>query len=86
LSKLNIHPHEAFQVNPTVARLLAKRKRRIARRLRRSRHRQDTGWADLPVGKVTYEVSDRVNAVAHGGLGLVHQLVSELGVARGWDS
>jgi hypothetical protein len=85
LSKLNIHPHEAFQVNPIVARRLAKRKRRIARLLRRSRHRQDSGWADLPVGKVTYEVSDRVNAVAHGGLGVVHQLVSELGVARRID-
>lgn len=78
-------PHKAFQVNQTVARRLAKRKRRIARRLGRARHRTDTGWPDLPDGKVTYEVPDRVNAVAHGGLGAVHQVVQNLDLPRRID-
>ena len=79
------HPLEAFQVNPTVARRLAKRKRRVARKLHRARHRTDSGWPDLPDGKVTYEVSDRVNAVGHGGLGAVHQLVQRLDLPRRID-
>lgn len=85
MSRLNNSPIEAFQVNQTVARRLAKRKRRIARKLRRARHRTDTGWPDLPDGKVTYEVSDRVNAVGHGGLGAVHQLVQRLDLPRRID-
>lgn len=85
MSKTQRCPHEAFQMNQTVARRLAKRKRRITRRLRRARRRQDTGWPDLPVGKVTYEISDRVNALAHGGLGAVHQLVQNLDLPRRID-
>jgi hypothetical protein len=42
----------------------------------------DTGRADLPVGKVTYEVSERVRAVGHGGLGAVHQFVQHLGLPQ----
>ena len=73
----NIHT-KAFQVNQAVSRRLAKRKGRIASRLRRARRRVDGGWPDLPAGKVSYEISDRVRAVPHGGLGVVHQLVQEL--------
>jgi hypothetical protein len=72
-------------VNPTIAHRLAKRKRRINRKLRRSRRRTDAGYPDLPTNKVTYEVADRVNAVAHGGLGAVHALVTHLELARHID-
>lgn len=85
MSILNNSPHKAFQVNPTIARQLAKRKRRIARRLRRARHRRDSGWPDLPDRKVTYEISERVNAVGHGGLGAVHEFVRHVGLARRID-
>lgn len=76
---------KAFQVNLIVASQFAKKKTRIARRLHRARKRLDTGWPDLPAGKVSYEVSDRVNAVAHGGLGAVHQLVQQLDLPRRID-
>lgn len=85
MSKLNNSPKKAFQVKQTVARRLAKKKRRIARRLRKARHRVDTGRPDLPDDKVTYEVSDRVNAVGHGGLGFVHHVVQQLGLPRHID-
>ncbi len=85
MSRRNTSPHKAFQVNQTVVRRLAKWKRRITRRLWSARRRTDTGWPDLPDGKVTYEVSDHVNAVAHGGLGAVHQLVTSLDLPRRID-
>lgn len=84
LTHLNIHA-KAFQVNQTVARRLAKRKRRIYRRLGLARHRVDKGWPDLPRGKVCYEVSDRVRAVGHGGLGAVLRLVAQLHLAQRID-
>lgn len=65
-------------MNQTVARQLAKRKRRTTRRLRRARRRSDTGWPDLPADKVSYQLSERVHAVGHGGLGAVHQFVQRL--------
>lgn len=68
-----------------VARQLAKRKRRIARRLARARRRTDRGSSDLAGGKVTYEISNRVNAVGHGGLGAVHQVVQRLDLAQHID-
>ncbi len=54
-------------------------------RLRRSYHRQGAGWPDLPDGKVTQEVSDRAKSAGHGGLGVVHQLVAQLGLPRRLD-
>ena len=72
---------KAFQVNTKIARELAKRQHGIVSRLHRARHRSDSGKPDLPDGKVTYQLSDRVQAVGHGGLAAVRQLVQHLGLA-----
>ena len=69
----------------TIARQLAKRKRRIRRKLQRARRRGDVGRPDLTPDKITYEISDRTSAVGHGGLGAVHQLVQRLGLPRRID-
>ena len=77
------HPKTAFQVKKKVAHQLAKRKRRIHRKLLRARRCADSGRPVLPRTQVTYEISDRVQAMPHGGLGAVHELVGGTGlVAR----
>lgn len=85
MSKLvQIHTR-AFQVNKTIARQMANRKSEIGRRLHRARHRGDTGSPDLPTRRNTYDLSDRVRAVEHGGLGAVLELVHGLELPRRID-
>lgn len=67
-------------MKPKVSRQLAKQKRRILRRLQRARKRRDTGRPDLAVSKVTYEVSDRVAAMPHGGLDAVRRVAQGFGL------
>ncbi len=78
-------PIKAVQVKRTVSRKLAKRERRIARRLEDARRRQDTGHPDLPKSGPTYEVADRIQATPHGGLGAVHELVVATGLIERID-
>ena len=66
-----------------IARNLKKRQRQIEKRLAEA-SRADCGPA-LPTTKITYEVGERVRGVAHGGIGLVHQVVTRLGLAREID-
>lgn len=47
--------------------------------------REDTGRPVLPDSKITYEVADRTRAIAHGGLGVVHQLVLATGLVGRLD-
>ena len=68
-----------------LARQLAKRKRRIKRRLDKARRRWDSGRPVLPPTKVTYEVSERVRAMPHGGMAVVHQLVLGTGLVARLD-
>ena len=69
-----------------VARQLAKRKRRIQRRLAKAqRSRPDSGRPVLPTTKVTYEVADKVSAMPHGGLAAVHQVVLGTGLIERLD-
>lgn len=74
------HPNKAFQVNTRVTRQLAKRKRRIQRRQHQSRQRLDDGRPVLGRSRAIYEVADRVQAVSHGGLGAIHEVVKRTGL------
>lgn len=76
---------KAFQVNVIIAREFAKRQVSIMSRLGAARHRFDSGKPNLPGGRVTYQLSDRVQAVGHGGLAAVHQLVNHLALAARID-
>lgn len=69
----------------TVARQLAKRKQKIAGRLHRARRREDSGQPVLPRSGVTYQVSDRVQAMPHGGLAAMHELALGTGLAERID-
>ena len=64
-----------------------KRKRRTARVLERGRRRRpDSGRPVLPATKITYELADKVSAIAHGGLAAVQHLVIKSGLAREIDA
>lgn len=66
------------------SRKLAKREEAIERRLDRS-WRSKGGGPVLREGSVRYEVSDRVQAVGCGGIGVMRQLVRNLGLAEAID-
>jgi len=73
---------KAFQVTKdSLTRRAEKRKRRIARRLKEARRqRGDLGRPVLPTSRVTYEFSDKVSAMPHGGLAALHQVVVDSGL------
>lgn len=68
-----------------------KRRRQIANRKRRIERRLSRGLPDdlsQPVfrgGNVQYEMADRTRAIAHGGIGLMHALVRDIGLAEAID-
>ena len=65
-----------------VSRELAKRQRRIHRKLKNARRREDAGHPDLPRSSPTYEIADRIQATPHGGIGAVHELVVASGLVE----
>lgn len=81
-------PHyftEGFRVNKQIIRRrMASRKRRLARRL----DKFNFPPLDGPVLRATnlhYELAERSVGTVHGGIGLVHQLVREIGLAEEID-
>jgi len=67
-------------VNTITRKLLAKRKRRIERRLRKVQ------WSDqdrpmLSASNIQYEVADKANGLACGGIGAMHLLAIKTGLA-----
>jgi hypothetical protein len=67
-----------------VSEIVARRKRSIDRRLN-GPIEQDFSRPMFSAGKIQYELSDRTRAVSYGGIGLVHQLVGEIGLAEAID-
>ena len=72
-------------MNNRIRQRLTKGKNRIARRLARARRRKDSGQPVFPQTKVTYEMSDRVRVMPHGGLRAAHLLVLGTGLVRRLD-
>ena len=71
----------AFQVKVKDIEIVRQREEEIARRL----DRKWTGERGEPVlagGNIHYEISDRVQAIDCGGLGLIQLLVKKLGLAE----
>jgi len=71
-------------VNAKIRRQLARRKRRIQRRLaNKSLH----GFARpmFTAANIHYEISDRDRGIAHGGIGLLHTLARRLGLIDAID-
>ena len=68
-------------MNHTTQQKLARRKRRIQRRLAR-RHFQNRAGRMFAAGNIHYEVADRALALGPGGIGAVHLMVQNLGLPR----
>ena len=70
----------------SIRRRLDKRKRKTERRLARARDRQDTGRPVFGAVQPRYEVADRVQATAYGGVAAVHRLAMKSGLVAGLDA
>jgi len=71
-------------VNIKIRKRIKQRKRRIERRL----DRNDNRGCDRPVmtaSNIHYELAGRTQATAHGGIGVIHQLVRKLGLDEAID-
>ena len=73
-------------MNSKVRHELARRKRRIHRRLKRARRRVDSGRPTLRQSGCSYEVARRTRALAQGGIGAVHDLVLGCGLVGDLDA
>jgi len=71
-------------VNPISQRKLARRKRRIAKRLRPRRWR-DQPRPMLAARNICYEVAGRARAIGCGGIGAVHLLARHVGLPQAID-
>ena len=76
---------EAFRVNQSTHQKLARRKRRIERRLA-ARRRHDSPRPVLAARNIQYEVADREAAIGCGGIGAIHLLVRHVGLIDAIDA
>ena len=72
-------------MNNKLRRQLAASKRRIQRRLDKTRFPKKAGPV-LAGGKVVYEIASRVHGIGHGGVPLFHQLAQDIGLLKAIDN
>jgi hypothetical protein len=75
---------EGFRVNAKIRKKLAQGKRRIERRL----DKNDNTGRERPMlagANIQYEIADRTNGVAAGGIGAMHLVAKKLGLAGAID-
>ena len=75
---------KAFRVKKKIAKRLRRRKQRIQYRLR------DINWPEqskpmFRAASIHYEISDRVRGLAYGGIGAMHLLARQTGLAKAID-
>jgi Transposase DDE domain group 1 len=71
-------------VNATLHRRLHDRKRRIERRLDKTRL-DGCAWPMLTARTVHYQLGERTHGLAHGGIGAIHALAHQLGLVEAID-
>ena len=74
-------------MNRILRRQAAAAQRKITRRLRKAEGGREPRSAgpEFATGKVHYEMSDRIHAIACGGLGVLHQLAKSVGLVDALD-
>src|SRR3954452_1387212 len=73
-----------FRVNARIRQKLARRKRRIQKRL----DKRDLRGCSKPMftaRNIQYQISERGRGIAYGGIGVMHLLVRKLGLAEAID-
>lgn len=73
--------HGGFRVNTKIRKQLANRKRRIGERLDKNSAEAESTPA-MSASNIQFEIADRVQATSAGGIGLVHKMVTHLGLDR----
>jgi Transposase DDE domain group 1 len=68
----------------SIQKRLRARKQRLRRRLRKDKHPEKDGPM-LGASNIHYELADRTIATNYGGIGMIHSLVRELGLAEEID-
>ncbi len=71
-------------MNPKDNRILRRRKRKLARRLRRTQY-EDQPRPMLAAGNIQYEMAGRMRAIDCGGIGAFHVLARKVGLVRQID-
>jgi hypothetical protein len=74
-----------FRVKKSIRDQLRARKRRLLRRLDKFNYPQDLTQPMLRSGNVQYELSGRGVGTAYGGIGVIHKLVQQTGLAAEID-
>ncbi len=77
-------PSEGFRVNTKIRQQLAQRKRQIQRRL----DKFDLHGFEQPMftaRNIHYEISDKAQGIAHGGIGAIHALARQSGLIDAID-
>jgi len=75
---------KGFRVNAKVRKALARRKRRIQKRLDKS-DRPDGSQPMFTARNIRYEISERGRGIGYGGIGAMQLLVRKLGLAEAID-
>lgn len=82
-------PQGGSQVKRNVANKVARRKRRVLKRLERARERRFIRGLDsttvIGANAITYELSERVHAINHGGIGMMMKLARNTGLVNEID-
>jgi len=69
---------EGFRVNAKVRRQLKARKRRIENRLDKTQFGEECPV--ISASNIHYEIADKTQAIAAGGIGMIQQLVKRIGL------
>ena len=72
-------------MNAIIRNRIAARKRRLQKRLDKDNYPDDLSRPMIRGSAPRYELSGRSTGTAYGGIGLIHQLVRELGLAEAID-
>jgi hypothetical protein len=75
---------EGFRVHARIRKKLARRKRRIQKRLEK-RDLRDCSKPMLTARNIQYEIGDRGRGISYGGIGAMHLFVRQLGLAEAID-
>src|SRR6187200_2510218 len=77
------------QVRRNVAKKVARRKRRVLKRLERARERRFIRGLDstavIGANAITHELSERSHAIGHGGIGMMIKLARNTGLIDAID-
>ena len=83
-ASIRLRTRKGFRVKTKLRRQLAARKRKIQRRLDKTKFPKKSGPV-LAGGNLRYEIADRVHGLGYGGISLFHKLARDIGLIDAID-